>query len=49
MFRGIFSITAICCSPVIRWTYQRVLAVEVKNFANVTFLSVNTTSVFWMT
>jgi len=22
MFSGIFSISAICCSPVIRWAYQ---------------------------
>jgi len=49
MFCGIFSITAISCSPVIRWTYQQVLAVEVKNFAKITFLSFNTTSVFCMT
>jgi len=36
MFSGIFSVTAISCSPVIRWTYQQVLAVEVKNFAKIT-------------
>jgi len=35
MFSGIFSITAISCSPVIRWAYQQVLAVEVKNFFSV--------------
>ena len=47
MFGGIFSITAINCSPVIRWVcYQQVLAVEVKNFAKITFLSFNITSVF---
>jgi len=49
MFSGIFSITAISCSPVIRWTYQQVLAVEVKNFAKITYLSFNTTAVFCMT
>jgi len=32
MFSGIFSITAISCSLVIRRIYQQVLAVEVKNF-----------------
>jgi len=46
MFSGIFSITAISCNPVIRWAYQQVLAVEVKNFAKITFLSFNTTAVF---
>ena len=46
MFGGIFSMTAINCSPVIRWAYQQVLAVEVKNFAKITFLSFNITSVF---
>jgi len=49
LFSGIFSITAISCIPVIRWTYQHVLAVEVKNFAKITFLSFNTTAVFCMT
>jgi len=44
MFSGIFSITAISCNPVIRWAYQQVLAVEVKNFAKITFLSFNTTA-----
>jgi len=46
MFSGIFSITAISCSPAIRWAYQQVLAVEVKNFVNITFVSFNTTAVF---
>jgi len=46
MFSGIFSITATSCSPVSRWTYQQILAVEVKNFAKITFLSFNTTAVF---
>jgi len=47
MFSGVFSITAVSCSPVIRWAYQHyVLAVEVKNFAKKTFLSFNTTAVF---
>jgi len=53
MFSGIFSITTISCSPVIRWAYLHyVLAVEVKNFAKIsnfakiTFLSFNTTAVF---
>jgi len=46
MFNGIFSITATSCSPVIRWTYQQVLAVEVKNFAKITFLSFNRAAVF---
>jgi len=46
MSSGIFSITAISCSPVIRWTYQQVLGVEVKNFAKITFLSFNATAVF---
>jgi len=45
MFSGIFSITAISCSPVIRWACQH-LAVEVKNFAKITFFSFNTTAVF---
>jgi len=45
MFGGIFSVTAVSCSPNIRWAYQRVLAVEVKNFAKITFLSFNTTAV----
>jgi len=37
MISGIFSITAICCSPVIRWVYHHyVLAVEVMNFAKIT-------------
>jgi len=49
MFSGIFSLTATSCSPVIRWTYQQVLAVEVKSFAKITFLSFNTTAVFCMT
>jgi len=44
---GVFSITAISCSPVIRWVYQHyVLAVEVKNFAKRALLSFNTTAVF---
>jgi len=44
MFRGLFSITAISCSPVIKWAYQHyVVVVEVKNFAKMTFLSFNTT------
>jgi len=42
----IFSITAISCSPVLCWAYQQVLALEVKNFAKITFLSFNTTAVF---
>jgi len=47
MSSRVFSITAISCSPVIRWTYQHyVLVVEVKNFATITFLSFNTTAVF---
>jgi len=47
MFSGIFSITAKSCSPVIRWACQHyVLAVKVKNFAKITFLSFNTTAVF---
>jgi len=46
MFGGIFSITAISCSPVIRWANQKVSAVEVKNFARITFLNFNTTAVF---
>jgi len=46
MFGEIFSITAISCSPVIRWANQHVLAVEVKNFAKITFLSFNTAAVF---
>jgi len=47
MFCGIFSITTISCSLVIRWAYLHyVLAVEVKNFAKITFLSFNTTAVF---
>jgi len=49
MFSGIFSITAISCSPVIRWAYHQVLAVEVKNFAKITFLTFNTTADFCMT
>ena len=46
MFCGIFSTTAISCNPVIRWAYQQILAVGVKNFAKVTFLSFNITAVF---
>jgi len=46
MFGGIFSITAVGYSSDIRWIYQQVLAVEVKNFAKITFLSFNTTAVF---
>jgi len=46
MFGGIFSITAISCIPVIMWANQQVLAVEVKNFAKITFLNFNTTAVF---
>jgi len=46
MFSGVFSITAISCSQVIRWAYQHyVLAVEVKNFVKITFLSFNITAV----
>ena len=48
MFSGIFSITVISCSPVIRWAYQQVSRVEVKNFATIRFLSFNTTAVFCM-
>jgi len=34
MFSGIFSITDISCSPVIRWVNRHYIwAVEVKNFA----------------
>ena len=47
MFSGIFPITAISCSLVIRWAYQHyVLVVEVKNFAKITFVSFSTTAVF---
>jgi len=46
MFGGIFSITAISWNPAIRWSYQQVLAVEVKNFAKITFPSFNITAVF---
>jgi len=47
MFSEVFSITAISRSPVIRWAYEHyVSAVEVKNFAKITFLSFNTTAVF---
>jgi len=47
MSSGVFSITAISCGPVIRWAYQHsALAVEVKNFAKITFLSFNATAVF---
>jgi len=46
LFGGIFSKTATSCSPDIRWAYQQVLAVEVKNFAKITFLTFNTTAVF---
>ena len=46
VFSGVFSITAISCRPVVWWTYQQVLAVEVKIFAKITFLSFNTTAVF---
>jgi len=46
MFDGIFSITSISCNPVIRWAYQQVMAVEVKNFAKITFLGFNITTVF---
>ena len=49
MFSEIFSMTATGCSPVIRWTCQQVLAIEVKNFAKINFLSFNTTAVFCMT
>jgi len=47
MFSEVFSITAISCSPVIRWAYQHyVLGVEVTNFGKITFPSFNTTAVF---
>ena len=47
MFSGIFSISAISCSLVIRWAYQQsILAVEVKNSVEGTVLSFNTTAVF---
>jgi len=47
MFSGIFSISAISCSLVIRWAYQQsILAVEVKNSVEGTLLSFNTTAVF---
>jgi len=46
MFGGIFSITATSCNPSIKWAYQHVLAVEVKNFAKITFLGFNITAVF---
>jgi len=46
MFSGIISITAISCSSVIRWVYQQVLRVAVKNFAKIIFLSFSTTAVF---
>jgi len=45
MFAGTFSITAISCNPAIRWVYQQVLSVLVKNFAKITFLSFNITAV----
>jgi len=47
MFSGIFSISAIRCSLVIRWDNEHlILAVEVKNSAKVTLLSFNTMAVF---
>jgi len=47
MFSGIFSISAISCSLVVRWAYQhQIFVVEVKNSAKTMLLSFSTTAVF---